>query len=179
MTRPRAPLRPLASFPVFAAWAALLCLAPAEVFTQEPAATVERELAGIRATLQDIAALMRQQLDASNRDVLLRRIEIKNARLMPLEQELRSVRNHIEAQETELRRLQSRLQELEETAFYSEDEDEKRAARAEHAEIDKYAEQIREMITAAQARELETLRDIDRLEGEIASLEQRLDQPSR
>lgn len=176
-TRAVASARALAKIPLLACCAALLWLAPPPARSQEPA--VERELAGIRSALQDIATLMRQQLEASNRDVVLRRIEIKNARLVPVEQELRSVRNHIEGQEAELARLDSRMQELEETAFYSEDEDAKRQARAEQAELEKYAEQIRGLITGAQARELETLREVDRLEDEISSLERRLDQPPR
>lgn len=140
-----------------------------------PASGLERELAGIRVTLQDIAQLLRQQLEASNRDVVLRQIEIKNARLVPIEQELRSIRTQIEGQETELERLESRAQELQETAFYSENEEEQQQARRELKELESFAEQLRSAIAKAQARELETLRRIDEIEAEIATLEQRLD----
>jgi chromosome segregation ATPase len=160
-----------------ASLAILVSLFPATGLAQPPDAGVERELAGIRATLEDIAALMRQQLDASNRDVVLRRIEIKNARLVPVEQELRSIRSQIEGQDAELVRLEAQMRELEERAFYAEDEEEKKAAALNLGELEKFAEQLRAMVAAAQARELETLREIDALDAEIATLEGRLDAP--
>jgi chromosome segregation ATPase len=155
--------------------------APAQArgLPQEGSAQIESELAGIRAALQDIATLMRQQLAASNRDSLLRRIEIKNARLVPIETALRGVREQLENHEAQRSRMETRAQELEEILFYAEEEEQKAQARIEQKEMLAFAEQIGELMDAAQAREMEVARERDALNAEIDELERRLDAPPR
>ncbi|HVS13661.1 MAG TPA: hypothetical protein VMV46_07045 [Thermoanaerobaculia bacterium] len=156
----------------------LLALAPTVAPAQE-APPLERELAGIRAALEEIATLMRQQLAASNRDTVLRRIEIKNARLVPIESALRGVREQLQNFEAERARMETRAQELEETLFYSEDEEAKSQARKEQKGMLAFAEQLREMVAAAQAREMEVERERNALLAEIDELERRLDERPR
>jgi hypothetical protein len=171
-------MRPLARTLVPLVTFVLLVATPAVGAGQE-SPRLERELAGIRAALEDIAALMREQLAAAQRDTVLRRIEIKNARLVPVESALRGVREQIENLEAERARMEARAQDIEETLFYSEEEAGKANAREEQKQVLAFAEQLRETLAAAQAREMEVLRERDGLRAEIDELERRLDAPPR
>lgn len=80
---------------------------------QEPAApasageaSVSDQLARLNVTLKELVALMRQQAGGQRIELLMRQVELKRAKLAPLEAELRSSRAAQEGAESELRQLQ-------------------------------------------------------------------------
>lgn len=86
---------------------------------QEPApASVAEELARLNRTLQQLVAVAQQQLGGQRIELLMRQVEIKRAKVAPLEQALRAAREARDNAEEQLRSLQlSREQVLESVAL--------------------------------------------------------------
>ncbi len=55
-------------------------------------ASVDEEISGIRAALDEIVTLLRVQARDQRAELLLRQLSIKSARLSPIESELRAAR---------------------------------------------------------------------------------------
>lgn len=97
---------------VLAAQGALADPAPAA-----PSATsaLEQEIAGIHRTLDRLVALLETVRDNQRVDLLLKRIELKERRLAPLENRWQSALDRIESLQSEATGVESRRAELEDT----------------------------------------------------------------
>lgn len=69
-------------------------------------AGIGEEVARLNHTLKELVALMRRQLEGQRIELLMRQVELKRAKLAPLEAALRSAQNEKEGAERELRQLQ-------------------------------------------------------------------------
>lgn len=92
---------------VFASALALLALAPpsAQQTQAELAPSLEGEVAGIRRALERLVSLLDAQRAQRDVEILLRRIELKERRLAPLQERLRASENEVNGLEDELRRM--------------------------------------------------------------------------
>lgn len=101
--------------------AVLVVLAPTPVTGAQPPAPVPQgvsepalgqELAGIRAALDQIAGLLRRQLEEQRLELILRRVDLAEARLTPLEGALRGARDQRLGVDQERKQLEARLEQL-------------------------------------------------------------------
>jgi TolA-binding protein len=85
--------------------------ASAQPASAAPAApsTLEGEVANLNRSVQELLAVLKEYLGRQQTDLLFKRIEVILQRMGPLEQERRELRARKDADEEELRRLQSAM----------------------------------------------------------------------
>ncbi|HUP22728.1 MAG TPA: hypothetical protein VNB06_07285 [Thermoanaerobaculia bacterium] len=171
------PRRPLAAR---ATLAALLLAAPASAQTPAQASApagsrIESELAGIRASLERIVDLLGAQARSAEGDVLLRRIELKTTRLVPVEERLRRVRGEMSELAAERRRVQAYSEELEERSFRAETEEGREAVTHELTQLTLMLERHEQLRVALEEEQGRLQTDQTQLAAEIDQLERELD----
>jgi peptidoglycan hydrolase CwlO-like protein len=147
---------------------ALLWTAPAT--TQGPAGTGDEvsrlveQLEGLNRSLGHLVVLMERSLDNQQVDQLLKRINLRDSRLAPLESELRRAEREVEEHETWVAHMKTELEETEERlreATRTGNEPDAVSAR-------EMVEQIRSIIEG-QEKQRDTLHErVRRLEDELA-----------
>jgi hypothetical protein len=140
-----------------------------------PAALGSRELEGIRTVLERIADLLERQNDQNEVEVLFRRIELKNDRLLPLETALRAVLAEIARTRDERERIEIFDDNATERLAAAESEGERRAIQGDQVQL--AFELVRLDQQLGSLREQEQLLELDRrqLMAEIEELEEWLD----
>jgi chromosome segregation ATPase len=85
--------------------------------TQQPAAGTGREMleevAGVRESLDSLVGMLAELLDNQQVELVLKRIDLKQRRLAPLERDLRSGEGSISSRKGELQELAQMLEETE------------------------------------------------------------------
>jgi hypothetical protein len=165
---------------------AALLATPAAVEAAQPAGStrVESELAGIRASLEQIVALLTAQSRRQEGELLLRRIELKTTRLVPIEERLRRVENEIGEVAGERRRLREVAKRMEERSFDAETEEEREgvAQEAMHMvgaieQLDQRAGLLDEELARLQTDQTQLAAEIDQLERELELVQARAQRP--
>ena len=139
---------------------------------------MSRELAGIRRSLEEIAQILRQQSTQQERSLLLRRIEMKNDRLLPVEEGIRSAldsKRHLEAEERRLLEFQEQLERDILDAERGSEEAEAERTRDQLRQLEVEIERARDEAWAQQQRLIDLENERDDLLEEIEALEARLD----
>lgn len=171
------PRRPIAARTILAA---LLLAAPASA--QAPAqasapagSRIESELAGIRASLERIVDLLGAQARRAEGDVLLRRIELKTTRLVPVEERLRRVRGELSELAAEHRRVQAYSNQLEKRSFRAETEEDREAVTHELTQVTLMQERHEQRRVALEEEQGRLQTEQTQLAAEIDQLERELD----
>ncbi len=73
------------------------------------------EVARLNASLQELVALMKKQLDGQRIELLMRQVELKRSKLAPFEAELRSTRAARDGAEQELQNLKVNQEQMEQS----------------------------------------------------------------
>jgi chromosome segregation protein len=136
-----------------------------QAISGDAAASLQKELSQLNQSMAQLVALLRQNLETQQTEVLLKRVELSRLDLTPLENELRSLRASRDGLQEERDRVQARLDEVEA----------QQASRRE--EIPERAnEELRMMMREAEAQ-IKLMKDrlrglelrIVELEGDVAS----------
>jgi DNA repair exonuclease SbcCD ATPase subunit len=149
--------------------------ASAQSAPQPSSPGIERELAGIRVTLERIVELLDAQERRAEGEVLLRRMELKTTRLVPVEERLRRVQAERAELDGERRHMQNIVKTLEERSFDAETE-EQRLQLAE--ETRQFSVSLQRLDDRREALELEQERlrsEQDQLSAELEQLERELE----
>lgn len=168
-------------------WALLATVLAAPAGAQTADSTrLESELAGIRASLEQIVALLTAQAQRQDGELLLRRIELKTTRLVPVEERLRRVENEIGEVAGERRRLREVAKRMEERSFDAETEEEREnvAQEAMHMagaieQLDQRAGLLQEELARLQTDQTQLAAEIDQLERELELVQARAQRPPR
>lgn len=161
------------SFPAVLVLASIAAATAAPVGAQ--AGAIEGELAGIRASLERIVELLERQAIRSQGDLILRRLEIKSARLVPIEERLRSTRSALTNVETERLRVKTMLEQWEDESFAAETEQERRGYRESVRQGLQSLEHVERQATSLLGEIDQLERERDQLSAEIDQLERELD----
>lgn len=157
-------------------WAAVACLSASPATAQTvPASRIESELAGIRASLERIVDLLGAQARRAEGDVLLRRIELKTTRLVPVEERLRRLRGEMSDLAAERRQLGGVAKDMEERAFQAESEEHREQFVHEIAQLGRALERLDERAAALEEEQVRLATDQSQLAAEIDQLERELD----
>lgn len=122
---------------IVVATAALLVAGSPAVVAQQDTDDLPRlveEMSGVNRSLDQLVRLMESILEQQKTDLLLKRIEMKERRVSPLEAEMRNARNTASGISTEIERLQAMLDEWE-SAHRRAVRDGKEAVAAEQLEM--------------------------------------------
>ena len=163
-----------------------LCLLLASVSPQVAGAQEEpisredllvQELAGIRQSLTYISTLLDSVLQQQGIDVLMKRLQLKESRIAPLERELRAVRDDREALGEEVKRMRVMLEDWEREAqdrdpSLPEDEDMNR----ELLRLRRNIEFMEEREATLYLRIIELDNDLSRSRSDIRILEESVDE---
>jgi hypothetical protein len=164
---------------------AILLAGPAAGQTAS-ATRIESELAGIRASLEQIVSLLTAEARRHDSELLLRRIELKTARLVPVEERLRRIQTEIGEVAGERRHFQEVSKRLEERAFNAETEEEREGVAQELTQIvlamerfEQRAGALEEELARLQTDQTQHAAEIDQLERELELVQARADRPPR
>ena len=163
------PRRPLAAF-VFL----ILCTSAAPlVRAQQPTddGRLLQEVAGVNSSLQRLVALLDILVGQQETDILLKRIEMKTSRLIPLETSLRSAKANLGDANAQFEQMSGMKDEwesgLREAVRDGKDQ--------EAEELRRMIEQVAPAVTAQDTLRNELERRIRELEDEIAELQRDID----
>jgi chromosome segregation ATPase len=138
-----------------------LCALPAAAQQQpDPATRVADELAGVNRSLDQLVTMMQTMMEYQEIDLVLKRIEMKERRVLPLESALRNARETVTSVSSELERMQSMVQEWEDA--------ESRAVREGR---EQEAAEFRQMIAHSRAEVEYQTATLDRYEQRVRELE--------
>ncbi len=136
---------------------------------------VQRELAGIRKSLEDIVRLLRQSRVDDERSLLLRRIEIKSQRITPLDSAIRDAIASGRDLESEEAHLRDYLNELDRQLAEADPGPQAANDRQERQQVEAHIEQMRGVQWNNQQRILDLEVERTTLNEEIQALEAQLD----
>jgi flagellar biosynthesis chaperone FliJ len=144
---------------------ALIPAAPATAQTAtDPAPKLVKEVAALRKTLEEAVALLDRALAHQRTELLLKRLDLKERRVVPLESELRSARDALDASGNEVEQFEQMLDEAEQQIS----EEIRDGADRENSES-RVLKQNLEQALAHVRRNLESDEDrVRRLEDELA-----------
>lgn len=154
--------------PVAFGFAVLAAVATVSVAQQTPAAgQAERlveEVAGLNRNLDRLVLLMEQAMDYQRVDLLIKRIELGERRMLPVAEDLRSARREVEDVETDIKRYDEMLEHHEATLR----DEIRRGVDAPDSPTRQMLDELRRVAEVEGAR-LDHVRDrVHRLEDELA-----------
>lgn len=149
--------------------AALLWTAPpgpgAQVPEDEQVGRLVDQMEGINRSLGKLVILLERSLDNQQVDVLLKRIDLKDRRLVPLEAELRKAEREVEEHDGWFRHMREEKEQLEERLREANRDGNAEDARIAREMLDQVARVVEE-----QQNQAGTLRDrVRRLEDTLAA----------
>lgn len=153
------------------------CPAAAEA---EPARAdaLAAEAATMNRSMQEIARLLRELLDGHQVELLIRRLDLKQRGMAPMEQELRGARSERDNLSSELTGLGARVEELDsrigEESRGSADR-EQSPWRMMRSELEANVKRLRERLTMLDQRIIELENDLSSSRREILALEETVD----
>jgi hypothetical protein len=80
-----------------------------------PGETLVEQVAGLNRSMQRLVTLLERSLDQQEADLLLKRIDLRERRLAPLERELRSTKSGLLNDEAEMARVREMLEQQQDT----------------------------------------------------------------
>ena len=128
-----------------------------------PIADVGTELAAIRVTLADIAALLKKQTDQNELSILMKRVELQQFLLMENNRQLQTLRDSREATESQIESMTDSMHEMEDDNPVDE-----RTATGEDLEQLRMRRRWKERMEREQAKSAEQVKKIN---AQITELE--------
>jgi chromosome segregation ATPase len=142
----------------------ILAIASMPVAAQTDQAALAEEMAGINRSLERMVLLLETLIGNQEQDILLKRIELMERRLAPLESELRRAERAMIDVEARVKRMQEEREEMEDVIA-----DEVRSGTdQEFSEARRMKDQLDRVIEAEGARVEEMRRRVRKLEDELA-----------
>jgi chromosome segregation ATPase len=143
----------------------ILAAASLPARAQEDAAQMAEDVAGLNRSLERMVVLLESLIGNQQVDILLKRIELKERRLAPLESELRRAERAMIDVEARLKRMQEEAEEMVDVIA-----DEVRAGiDREGSDSRRTKDQLERVINAESSRVDEMRRRVQQLENELAS----------
>ena len=143
---------------------ALIAIAAMPAGAQEPSEKLAEDIAGIDRSLERMAVLLETLIGNQQIDILLKRIELKERRLAPLESELRRAERALIDIESRVKRMNEEREELEDVV----DEEIRDGVDQAGSEARRMQEQLARVVEMETGRVEEYRRRVIRLEDQLA-----------
>jgi len=155
-------------FPLFLLCAAVFLggvgLVPAQEPTENPTEQLARELARLNRSLDRIVGLMEDVASYDRIELVLRRIDLKERRLAPLEAQMRRVDSEMFDHKSEMKRMGQMVEEHEDRL----DDEIREGTDRPNSDTRQYLHQLRQAVAGITARYEELQLRQRRLEDELA-----------
>lgn len=122
------------------------------------------DLAGINRSLERMVVLLETMLDNQDIDIILRRIELKERRLLPLESELRRAERSLLDMQSRLKMIQEELEQTEEQLS----EEMRQGVDPQDSDTRRARDQMERILATENSRAEESQRRVRMLEDELA-----------
>lgn len=142
----------------------VLTIAATPARAQDASGQLAENIAGINRSLERMVAMLETLIDNQRVDILLKRIELKERRLEPLESELRRTERAITDVEARIKRLNEEKEELDDAIA----DDVRAGTDSEDSESRRMKMQLERVIETENARTEDMRRQVNRLEDQLA-----------